>query len=53
MYINIFKMLEKDEIHVSVSLLTVVLFSNINMAFLFLFFDILVHDTSITVYLGL
>ena len=51
MYINIFKMLEKDEI--SVSLLTVVLFSNINMAFLFLFFDLLVHDTSITVYLGL
>ena len=51
MYINIFKMLEKDEI--SVSLLTVVLFSNINMAFLFLFFDLLVQDTSITVYLGL
>ena len=51
MYINIFKMLEKDEI--SVSLLIVVLFSNINMAFLFLFFDLLVHDTSITVYLGL
>ena len=51
MYINIFKMLEEDEI--SVSLLTVVLFSNINMAFLFLFFDLLVHDTSITVYLGL
>ena len=51
MYINIFKMLEKDEI--SVSLLTVVLFSNINVAFLFLFFDLLVHDTSITVYLGL